>query len=379
MSPASGCGGASLTVSLVNQNYPWLGDYAGSIRIDSPNAINSPQFVQAHVRIKSTSTPPSGSVDTPANGAVVSGSIAVTGWAIDDIGVARVTICRSPVAGEATPPNGSCAPGQLYVGDAVSIEDARPDIEGFSPTTPLNYRAGWGFLVLTNMLPNQGTGTFTLHMHAIDQEGQRGALGSRVIVAQNSTAQEPFGAIDTPGQGETISGTNYANFGWVLSRVRRADPPGGGSVFVYIDGVAVGSPGGWASRADLTALFPGYPGISNALGVYSFNTLAYSNGLHTIVWVVTDSAGRGGRCREPILLGLQRGQSADGVGRERHAPRGARSRPASGGRRRAHGGGVDRCSRGLRPVDADSGRVARDRRGPASVDDGAGSRRDSAR
>ena len=79
---------------------------------------------------------------------------------------------------------------------------------------------------------------------------------------------EPFGAIDTPGQGETISGTNYANFGWVLSRVRRADPPGGGSVFVYIDGVAVGSPGGWASRADLTALFPGYPGINTALGVF---------------------------------------------------------------------------------------------------------------
>ena len=116
---------------------------------------------------------------------------------------------------------------------------------GSAPTTPLNYRAGWGFLVLTNMLPNQGNGTFNLHMNAIDLDGQRGALGSRTIVAQNSTAVEPFGAIDTPGQGETISGTNYANFGWVLSRVRRADPPGGGSVFVYIDGVAVGSPGGW--------------------------------------------------------------------------------------------------------------------------------------
>ena len=32
---------------------------------------------------------------------------------------------------------------------------------------------------------------------------------------------------------------------------------------------------------------------------------------------------------------------------------------------------LDRCSRGLRPVDADSGRFARDRRDPASVDDGA--------
>ena len=173
----------------------------------------------------------------------------------------------------------------------MSIDDARPDIEAYSPTTPLNYRAGWGFLVLTNMLPNQGNGTFTLYMHAIDLEGQRGALGSRVIVAQNSTAVEPFGAIDTPAQGETISGSNYANFGWVLSRTRRADPPGGGSVFVYIDGVAVGSPGGWSTRADIKALFPGYPGIDTALGVYSFNTLAYNNGVHTIVWVVSDNTG----------------------------------------------------------------------------------------
>ena len=291
VSPVSGCGAGSLTVSLVNQNYPWIGDYAGSIRISSPDAINSPQFVQAYVRIRSTSTPPSGAVDTPANGVVVSGSIAVTGWAIDDIGVARVTICRSPVGNEVAPPNPSCGANQLYVGDAVSIDDARPDIEGFSATTPLNYRAGWGFLVLTNMLPNQGNGTFNLHMNAIDLDGQRGALGSRTIVAQNSTAVEPFGAIDTPGQGETISGTNYANFGWVLSRVRRADPPGGGSVFVYIDGVAVGSPGGWASRPDLAALFPGYPGINTALGVFTFNTLAFGDGIHTIVWVVADNTG----------------------------------------------------------------------------------------
>ena len=291
ITPASGCGGASITVRLIEQYYPWLGDYAGSIRIESGSAINSPIFVQAAVRIRSQSLPPGGVVDTPANGVAVTGSVAVTGWALDDIGVARVTICRDPVAGEAAPPNGSCGANQLYVGDAVMIEDARPDVEAVSPTTPFGYRAGWGFLILTNMLPNQGNGTFTLHMRAIDLEGQQAALGSRIIIAQNATATEPFGAIDTPGQGETIAGSSYANFGWVLSRVRRADPPGGGAVTVFIDGVAVGSPGGWASRPDLSALFPGYPGINNALGVYTINTLAYANGLHTIAWVVTDNGG----------------------------------------------------------------------------------------
>ena len=41
-------------------------------------------------------------------------------------------------------------------------------------STAINYRAGWGFLILTNMLPNQGTGTFVLHMRAFDIEGQSG-------------------------------------------------------------------------------------------------------------------------------------------------------------------------------------------------------------
>ena len=208
------------------------------------------------VRIQAQSTPPSGAVDTPANGATVSGSIAVTGWAIDDVGVARVTICRSPVAGEAAPPNPSCGPNQLYVGDAVSIDDARPDIEGYSPTTPMNYRAGWGFLVLTNMLPNQGTGTFTLHMRAFDLEGHQGALGCADRSSRRTApATAPFGAIDTPAQGETVGGSSYANFGWVLSRVRHAVALVGGSVTVYIDGVAVGAPVGWNARPDLDGSF----------------------------------------------------------------------------------------------------------------------------
>jgi hypothetical protein len=291
ISPASGCGGATLTVSLINQSYPWIGDYAGSIRIDSPGAINTPQFTQAYVRIQSQTGPPSGAVDTPANFATVTGSVAVTGWAVDDVGIARVTICRDAVSGENPGPNPSCGPGQIYLGDAVSIDDARPDIEAYSPSTPLNYRAGWGYLVLTNMLPNQGTGNFTLHVRAFDMDGQQAALGWRTIVAQNSTGTSPFGAIDTPAQGETIGGSNYPNFGWVLSRVRHTSPFYGGAVTVYIDGVATGSPVGWNARPDLTQLFPNYPGVNRALGVFSFNTMNYANGVHTIAWIVTDVAG----------------------------------------------------------------------------------------
>ncbi len=281
VSPTSGCGAATLTVSLVNQTYHGIGDFSGYIRITSNGAINSPQFVQTIVRVLGATSAPSGVIDTPANGATVTGSVAVTGWAVDDVGILRVTICRSPVGSEQGG-HPACGPNQVYLGDAVMIDDARPDVEAIAGTSPFQYRSGWGFMILTNMLPNQGNGAYTLHANAFDLDGRYALLGSRGIVALNSTATEPFGAIDTPGQGETIGGS-YANFGWVLSRVRRADPPGGGTVTVWVDGVAVGSPGGWNQRADLTASFPGYPGISTALGVYGLNTLAYANGLHTIV------------------------------------------------------------------------------------------------
>src|SRR5262249_15333610 len=127
-----------------------------------------------------------------------------------------------------------------------------------------------------------------------DKEGHQILLGSKNIVAANSSSSVPFGAIDTPDQGATVSGTSFANFGWVLVRgPARADPPAGGAVSVLIDGVGVGSPTGWTSRSDLTALFPAatFPGIGNALGVFSFNTALFANGVHTIAWIVTATNG----------------------------------------------------------------------------------------
>ena len=138
-----------------------------------------------------------------------------------------------------------------------------------------------------------GQRAFTLHMNAIDLDGQRArARLARRSWRRTRPRSSRSARIDTPGQGETISGTNYANFGWVLSRVRRADPPGRRH---RVRSTSTAWPSaaraGGRQRADLTALFPGYPGINTALGVFSFNTLAYANGLHTIVWVVTDNAG----------------------------------------------------------------------------------------
>ena len=107
---------------------------------------------------------PFGSFDTPINGTQnITGAIPVTGWALDDIGVQSVRIWRDAVSGE--------APGLWFIGDAVFVEGARPDIETDYPGYPANSTAGWGYMLLTNMLPNHGNGAYTLYAYATDKEG----------------------------------------------------------------------------------------------------------------------------------------------------------------------------------------------------------------
>jgi hypothetical protein len=294
ITPASRTGAGTFTVSLVPQVFPGAGAGQGIITVTecTPNTIfNSGQQLTATYRIASVGAPPVGAVDTPSNGATVSGSIGVTGWVVDDVEATAVRIYRNAEPGEAA----ADALGRVFIGNAIRVDDARPDIEAMFATRPFNYRAGWGYLLLTNFLPNGGNGKFVLQVYAADRDGHETLLGSRTITAANVGVTRPFGAIDTPAQGETISGASYNNFGWVLARgPSMASPADGGSVSVFIDGVAVGSPVSWGNRPDLDALFPAgiYPGISHALGVYTFDTRAYADGLHTIAWGVTTNDGQ---------------------------------------------------------------------------------------
>src|SRR5205823_1867944 len=114
------------------------------------------------------STAPTGTMDTPTAGATaLQGSIAVTGWAVDDIMVDRVELWRDLQPGETTPPFASTPSdprnGKVFIGNATFVSDARSDIEALNPTTPLNYRGGWGYLLLTWGLWNRGNGTYTLY------------------------------------------------------------------------------------------------------------------------------------------------------------------------------------------------------------------------
>lgn len=231
------------------------------------------------------SSVPIGTIDTPPPSATVAGEVAFTGWAVDDSGIAEVRIYRSPFAGEPTD-----ATGLIFLGAAARIDGARPDIVAAFPLYPGVESAGWGFMILSNMLPNGGNGVFTLHAVARSLAGETQTIGTRVIVADNAASTLPFGTIDTPGQGATVSGL-VTNFGWALTPQPKTIPVDGSTIDVYIDGVMVGHPSYNHFRPDIAALFPAYANSNGAVGVYQFDSTGLSNGLHTISWVVRDDAG----------------------------------------------------------------------------------------
>jgi hypothetical protein len=58
-----------------------------------------------------------------------------------------------------------------------------------------------------------------------------------------------------------------------------------------IDGLVVGHPVYNNFRPDIAALFPGYQNTNGAVGYFTIDTSPYTNGVHTLAWVVRDQAG----------------------------------------------------------------------------------------
>ena len=289
VSPASGNGSGSLQVTVA------AGATSGIITVTAPGATNSPQQIQVNVTNVPSGTRPYGSFDTPANNTTgVQGAIAVTGWSLDGVGVNNVGIWREPVVGETAQSN-----GLVFIGNANFVAGARPDVQTQYPNAPFNGSAGWGYMLLTNFLPNAsgsgapGNGTYRLHVIVTNEAGLTLDLGTRTFTADNTHATLPFGTIDTPAQGGTISGNAYVNFGWGLTQNPYSIPTNGLTISVIVDGVAVGHPAYNNYRSDIANLFPGLANSNGAVGFYYLDTTTLANGVHTISWNVYDNASRG--------------------------------------------------------------------------------------
>ena len=278
--PTSGTASGNIIVSIDPSGLA-AGTYNGAIAVSAPKASNSPQTVAVTLNVYNSgqTSIPFGEYSTPLDGSTVRSSVPFTGWVLDDLGVQSVTLYRK---------NGSSS---VYIGDAVFVEGARPDVELAYPDYPMNYKAGWGYMMLTNFLPDSGNGTFTIDAIATDIEGHQVTLGSKTIYCDNVNAVKPFGAIDTPSQGGSASGSSFTNWGWVLTPQPNSIPTDGSTLNVYVDGVNLGHPTYNIYRSDIAALLPGYANSQGAIGYFTLDTTAYENGVHTIQWTARDSGG----------------------------------------------------------------------------------------
>jgi len=278
LTPASGTNSGVVEVKIDPGNL-LAGEFKGAIYVADSAATNSPVEIEIYLTVKSHASKPIGEFSTPIYGSTVYSSVPVTGWALGDTGMDSVKIYR----GESS--------NLVYIGDAVFVEGARPDVEAAYPDYPMNYKAGWGYMMLTNFLPNGGNGTFQIRAIATDKEGQTTTLGITAITCDNANAVKPFGAIDTPAQGGTASGGRFIDWGWALTPRPNSIPTDGSTINVWVDGINLGHPTYNIYRPDIADLFPGYANSNGSAGYFYLDTTAYENGVHTIQWTVTDNAG----------------------------------------------------------------------------------------
>ena len=290
LSAATGTGPGRLDVSIVPAQVPASGVLEGTIRISAAGVPGAPIDIPVRVDayLGATTTAPFGSFDSAPSPS--SGAVPLTGWALDDVGVSSVAIYRSASALE---PGSSL----VFIGDATFTDGARPDVAAAFPNSPQKTRAGWGYMLLSNVLPGGGNETLTFYAYAVDAEGKQTLLGTREVTLQNANADLPFGALDTPASGATVSG-NYTFAGWVVSpRPRQVM-----RVSIYMDGQYIGTSLYGIARPDVAALFGGPSGPLDASAPgfqFTIDTRGLANGLHTLALVAVDNtntfAGLGSR------------------------------------------------------------------------------------
>ena len=357
-----GVGNGMFKVKIVNPDNVLGGstDLTATITVTPQDPEVSPVTVPVSLTIvqrQTVATDPVGQVDLPLEDATVQGSLTVSGWVLDAAGTARVTVYRNCVTGDAPgacepvvalSPGGDCCDfAGVALGEATIVPGARPDVEPAFADGRAADQAGWGLQVLTNLLPRTtspearagGEGPLTLYVVATDDEGGRALLtraatteacasGSAAITMANDTIARPFGAIDSPQSGATVSGV-VPVAGWALTPDDGTGiliPPSGQTMVTFVDGAAVaprvrynqcraaGSPqvpAGVLCDDDIANLFgtrtPDLPFLQRtanpsvfrnldagrgAIGVAQVSTQMLVDGLHTITWSVTDSAGR---------------------------------------------------------------------------------------
>jgi len=117
---------------------------------------------------------PFGALDIPADGAACAGTtLRFSGWALDNQSVARVVVDVVDVVG--------AAGGTRSLGDATFASDSRPDVQAIYGWLPNSRRAEWNYLLPCSLVGAAPGRELRVRVTAIDSEGQRADLGTRLV------------------------------------------------------------------------------------------------------------------------------------------------------------------------------------------------------
>ena len=274
---------------------PASGTVTGTIFVSLTGSLNAlpPIAVTLTLMPASTNLGPFGTVDTPTdNRTGVTGAVPFTGWALDDVGVHACPICRAAFGAEIAPLDPNCGgAAEIFVGYAVFIDGARPDVAAAFPTYPLSTRAGWGFMVLTNMLPNQGNGAYRIHDA---RPGSRGHWFAARHADDDVRERERDAAVRHPRHAVARrDGVGHQLYQLRLGADAAAEDDSDRRIDDSRDDRRRRRRPRRLQprRSDIQALFPGLNNTNGAVGFRILDTTLMANGLHTISWAVTDNAG----------------------------------------------------------------------------------------
>ena len=161
--------------------------------IEFPDFFDGYQMTNARTATsaagRSGTAVPFGYLDLPAeNEARATNAIQFVGWALDDIGVTRVSVEREPFPQDESELIN--IRGQVEIGDAKILNGSRPDVARAFPHHPWNCRAGWSFELRREMISQQDTFEAAIHVVAHNEAGRSAEIGKRQV----SFSADPFAA-----------------------------------------------------------------------------------------------------------------------------------------------------------------------------------------
>ena len=222
--------------------------------------------------------------DNPAAGnPTFQGQITFNGWALNT---------------SATVSNLALSIDGVFQGNAT-YGLSRPDVCVLYATSPScangTGNVGWSYLLDTGKLSN---GPHNVSLSATTSDGQHAIQGRTFTVANWTTSNPIITSIDKPNsQTGPLSGTTNIG-GWAVdsaSSIRQ--------VSIAIDNTPMGNAAYGGNRADVCAVFQGYPGCPNVGWTFALDTTVVPDGTHTLQVTVTPMSGQASTTTTPIQIG----------------------------------------------------------------------------